>query len=43
MIMDAESRRLYNAVVLITVSVVFRTLVGYASVSIKELGIIAWH
>jgi hypothetical protein len=43
MIMDAESRRLYKDVVVVTVSVMLRTLAGCGGESHKELGIIAWH
>ena len=39
--MDAESRRLYKDVVVVTVSVMLRTLAGCGGESHKELGIIA--
>jgi hypothetical protein len=43
MIMDAESRRLHKAVVVVTVNVIHITLAGYGGESHIELGIIAWH
>ena len=40
MFMDAESRRLYNAIVVVTVNVMLRTLAGYGGEGHKEHGII---
>jgi len=41
MIMDAESRRLYNALVVVTVNVMLITLAGYGGEGHEELAIIA--
>ena len=43
MIMDAESRRLYHSVVVVTLRIMHRKLSDWGGDSHKECGIIAWH